>query len=102
MDQYCFFSFFKSGKTISYTRSYQKLIDVVSYIGGLFGAIIMVLFFVHFYGEYAYEMTFGGLLFGSQGEDKPNLKKYNFFNFVIQGMYGLLRILKLNCGWSTY
>lgn len=42
---YASFYLFKSPTTIIYTRSFQKLDEVLSYIGGLFGTIIMAFFF---------------------------------------------------------
>ena len=41
----------KSARSLVYNRSYLKLSTIVSYIGGLVGGIIAVLFIVKFYTD---------------------------------------------------
>jgi hypothetical protein len=48
-DVYCSFAFFKSGISRSYQRNFQKLDEILSYIGGLFGTIAIALFLVNAY-----------------------------------------------------
>ena len=43
------FFFFKSPKSQVLTRSFEKIDDVLAYIGGLFGTIAMLLFVVNKY-----------------------------------------------------
>lgn len=63
---YCMFSFFKSGMTRTYDRTFQKIDEVLSYIGGLFGTIAICLMLINVYNSYSFEITLGGHLFRSK------------------------------------
>jgi hypothetical protein len=58
--------FFKSPISKSIGRSFQKIDEILSYIGGLFGTIAICLFLINIYNSYSFEITMGGYLF------KPN------------------------------
>lgn len=51
---YCTFFFYKSANSLQISRSYQKLDEILSYIGGLFGTIALCLFFVKIYNGYSF------------------------------------------------
>jgi hypothetical protein len=51
---YCTFYFFKSSNSLQIKRSYQKLDDILSYIGGLFGTIVLCLFIIRIYNGYSF------------------------------------------------
>jgi hypothetical protein len=63
---YSTMSFFKSPISKKIERSYQKLDEILSYIGGLFGTIAICLFLVNIYNSYSFEIAMGSYLF------KPN------------------------------
>ncbi len=46
-----------------YTRTFTKFDDVISYIGGLFGAIIGVMFMMNHYTKTAFEIILGSRMF---------------------------------------
>ena len=50
-------------------RSYQKLDENFSYIGGLYGTILSFMVFLNLYDKYSYEIEFGDRIF------KQNNKK---------------------------
>lgn len=52
------------------SRSYQKLIDAFAYVGGLLGAILILLIVFKFYNEYHYEISFAQSITKPQ-EDSP-------------------------------
>jgi hypothetical protein len=82
-DTYCSFTFAKSENLKMYDRSFQKLDDLLSYIGGLFGTITICLFFVRAYNESAFEIELGSSLFHIQEEKQAKvLKKYGFFQYL--------------------
>jgi len=58
---YGFVSFFRDPATVVIARSYQKVIDAFSYVGGLLGSFLLVLMFVNFYNECSYEMRFASM-----------------------------------------
>lgn len=51
---YCTFFIFKSPNSRQIERSYVKLDEILSYIGGLFGTLTMCLFIVRIYNNYAF------------------------------------------------
>jgi hypothetical protein len=44
----------KASKSVTYTRNFNKLDSYLSYVGGLVGTIIGVIFIMGFYTEKAY------------------------------------------------
>ncbi len=65
------FLFFKSTSSRSYTRSFEKLDNVFSYIGGLFGIILIAFFSVVEYNTFKYELTLARCLYKKDEELKP-------------------------------
>ncbi len=45
-DIYASFYFYKSSRSSIFNRSFQKLDDVFSYVGGLFGTVLIIFFLV--------------------------------------------------------
>lgn len=99
-ESYCTFFFFKSPTSLAITRSFQKIDEVLSYLGGLFGTIAIALFIVNVYNSYSFEMTLGGVLYRPEGEsgDSSN-RRYNFLYFLAQLAYSLLRHFKCAPHW---
>lgn len=62
-ETYAVFFFFKSPVSINYVRSFQKLDEVLAYIGGLFGTIIIAFFLMSSYNAYKYEINLAGYLY---------------------------------------
>jgi hypothetical protein len=60
---YASFFFFKSTNTKTIMRNFQKIDEILSYIGGLFGTIAILLFIVSIYNGYSYEISMAGYLF---------------------------------------
>jgi len=54
VDIYCNFAFYKSGIVKNYERSFTKIDEIFSYIGGLFGTIVICLFFFNMYNGYSF------------------------------------------------
>ncbi len=48
--------FRKAPAIYTFTRSFQKLDDTLSYIGGLFGIIVLFFLFFSIYDKFAYEI----------------------------------------------
>lgn len=62
-NQYFKFYWRKSASKIQVNRSFQKLDQTFSYIGGLFGTIILLLIFLKFYSKYSYELDVADKIF---------------------------------------
>lgn len=68
-----------------YKRTFLKILDAFSYIGGIFNALLAAFFFMKLYGESFFEMNFAKRLFR-----KKEVKHYGFFGFIKQTLYKLL------------
>lgn len=55
--------FKKSSKTVTYNRSFNKLDNYFSYVGGLIGTILALVFIIGKYTEVAYEVSLSKKLF---------------------------------------
>lgn len=53
----------KAGQKSAISRSYQKLDQTLSYIGGLLGTVILLMTFMSIYSKFCYEIEFGDKLF---------------------------------------
>lgn len=60
-----YFKFYlrKGAANYSYVRAVQKLDQTLSYIGGLFGTLAILLMFLNLYSKYSYELDFGDRIF---------------------------------------
>lgn len=96
---YCTFFIFKSANSRQIDRSYVKLDDILSYIGGLFGTLTICLFIVKIYNNYAFEINLGAILY-KKDDKEVNLKKYNFLYFIAQLAYRLFKD-KCGCNWGA-
>jgi len=68
----------------------------------LFGTIAIFLFIVNNYNSNSFEITLGASLFHSKDEVEQNtFKKYNFVNFILNGLYNLLIFIGLSPNWAT-
>ena len=84
---------FKSPTSQVIDRSFQKIDEILAYIGGLFGTITMALFMLNKYNEYSFEIAMASYLYeknDSNNEKDPIYKKYNFGYFLAQRLYGIL------------
>lgn len=58
-NQYFKFNWRKAANKAQINRNFQKLDQTFSYIGGLFGTILLLLIFLKFYSKYSYELDIG-------------------------------------------
>ena len=96
------FSFRKATNKHVFTRSFHKFDTVVSYIGGLFGAIIGLLFLMNHYTRTNFEISLGSMLYVDDLEDKNDDKNddkhmegvsMNFCYYVGFWVYKILKII---------
>ena len=66
---YAQISFNKATFTTSYTRSFNKVDNYFSYVGGLIGTIIGLIFILNLYTQKAYEISIAHKLFKYDDKD---------------------------------
>jgi hypothetical protein len=64
----------------------MKLLDVVSYIGGIFNALLALGIILSGFNRYFFEMLFAKTIFG-----KKTAKKVGFFNYAKIIVYNALK-----------
>lgn len=58
----------KSSFHYDYERSFQKVDETLSFIGGLYGAVLILFVGLSFYSKYSYEIEFGDRIFKKDNE----------------------------------
>jgi hypothetical protein len=86
---------------LDFTRNYIKLDDTLSYIGGLFGFLMILFVFLKVYTEYSYEIDMGDRLYHHSHKEPLDSSKFNFFSFLTYLLYNLLDTLGCGPEWPT-
>ena len=66
---YALINFNKASSTTTYTRSFNKIDAYFSYVGGLIGTIIGLIFILNLYTQKAYEISIAHKLFRYNDKD---------------------------------
>jgi hypothetical protein len=76
--------------------------NVFSYIGGLFGTVLIFFFLVSSYNTYKFEVNLAGYLYRAEraAEEGRVEKEYNFLYFLGQGVLTLLRVVGCRPQWE--
>ena len=74
-------SFSKSSRSTSYTRSFDKIDTLFSYIGGLFGSALGAFFLLKSYSEKAFLMDLASKILVNENEE-ISLKHFNFLHNI--------------------
>jgi hypothetical protein len=76
--------------------------NVFSYIGGLFGTVLIFFFLVSSYNTYKFEVNLAGYLYRAEraAEEGRVEKEYNFLYFLGQGVLTLLRGVGCRPQWA--
>ena len=91
--------FSKGASTTTYTRSFNKIDAYFSYVGGLVGTIIGLIFILNNYTQKAYEISISHKLF-KDGEGKDiNSNSFSFFYFIAMMVKGLLNCFCCKIKW---
>ena len=99
---YSTMTIFKSPISKSIGRNFQKIDEILSYIGGLFGTIAICLFLINMYNCYSFEILMGEYLMKPDDADmRKGLKKYNFLYFLLHLFYMLVSLLRCRYKWKT-
>lgn len=93
-------NFKKSSLSLNIERQYTKLDNTLSYIGGLFGFIIIFFVFMKIYTEYCYEIEMGDRLYYYDKQDPLDSDKFNFFTFIGYIFYELIKAIGCKPDWN--
>jgi hypothetical protein len=92
-------AFSKATTTVTYTRSFNKVDSYFSYVGGLIGTIIGLIFIFNFYTQTAFEISISHKLFRDENGENINSNSFNMLYFLLMAIKRVFNFLKLNINW---
>ena len=100
-NQYFKFYWRKSASSVQINRSFQKLDQTFSYIGGLFGTIILLLIFLKFYSKYSYELDVADKIFKENNGGSFGSEHFNFIVFLGYSIFNMFTKFGIILNWKT-
>jgi hypothetical protein len=89
----------KSPIALSISRSFRKVDDTLSYIGGLFGTILVFFGFVSMYNELSYEIEITRSAFYYGKNDPFDGKQFNLLVFFVYVIFEFLDRFGITLPW---
>lgn len=83
----------KSSTDILVERSFRKADDTLSYIGGLFSAILALMFMLIAYNETCYEIDIAKSIYRDEQGHPIHSEKFTFFTYIFYSFSQLLECL---------
>ena len=98
-----YFKFYlrKSASNFETVRSYQKIDETFSYIGGLFGTIILMMSFLKLYSKYCYELDLGDSIFKQNNNSSFGSQNFNFIVFFGYVAFNILTKFNRVLEWKV-
>ncbi len=90
----------KSSLSLQVQRSFRKVDDTLSYIGGLFSAIVTVLFIMKKYNEISYEMEIAKNLYHYDRNVPLKSDDFNFLIFLGYLIYAFFETICIKLPWK--
>lgn len=84
----------------TYQRNFNKLDAYFSYVGGLVGTIIGLIFIMSFYTEKAYEVSLAKKIFLDQDSKEIESKSFNIGYYCAMTIKPLLDFIKIAPDWQ--
>lgn len=96
---YATVTFNKASTTTTYDRSFNKVDSYFSYVGGLIGTILGLIFILEIYTKTAYEVSISHKLFKDSEGKAIDSGSFNIFTFLLMGIKTVLSLCKCNISW---
>ena len=93
--------FQKSSKKITFERSYNTLDMYMSYVGGLIGTIIGLMFILTKYNEKAYEISLSRKLMHDNENKSIDSGSFNIGYFILMPIKSLLSACSIGFNWKS-
>lgn len=90
----------KSSLSLLYERSFRKIDDTLSYIGGLFSAIVTALILVQKFNEFSYELEIAQTLYHYSKHEPLRADNFHFPMFLAYLLYVLLQKIWIKLPWK--
>jgi hypothetical protein len=92
----------KSPITLSISRSFKKVDETLSYIGGLFSFLLLFLFFVKIYNEYSFEIELTRHSYYCSENEPFDGNFFNFLRFFPYMIYKICHKISIKPDWPMY
>lgn len=99
-DEYLKFNIRKSSLALKVSRDYRKVDDTISYIGGLFSAILSALLLVGMYNEFCFELTLAKSIYKNEKDEKDLADKFNIIIFGGYLIYMVFDKFGIDLSWK--
>ena len=90
----------KSSLSLKVSRSYRKLDDTISYIGGLFSAILSALVLIGMYNQFSYQIDIAQHLYKCDKDSSINSGNFNIFFYLGYLIYLAFSKFSINLPWK--
>ena len=91
--------FSKVSTTVTHNRSFNKVDSFFSYVGGLIGTMIGLIFVFNFYNQAAYEISISHKLFRDGQGGSISSNSFNVVYFMLMGIKRVLNFCKCSINW---
>jgi ABC-type multidrug transport system permease subunit len=91
----------KSSQRLDVSRSFQKLDQTLSYIGGLLGTVILFLVVISLYSQFCYEIEFGDRIFKQNQNGSYGSEDFNFIVYLGYGIFNVLAKFGIIVNWKA-
>ena len=93
------FNLIKSPTLITYERSFNKVDAYLSYVGGLVGTIISLIFIMEFYTEKAYEVSIARKVLLDNNKEEISSSSFNIFYYFSMIIKRIFKKCKFEPDW---
>lgn len=100
-DRYASFFFMKSAKSTTYVRSFNKLDTFFSYVGGLIGTILGLMFVVANFTSMAYELELAERLCRYTENKLNDFANFSLLTYCLFVIYSMGDMCGLGKGWKA-
>jgi len=90
----------KANKKVTYYRTFNKVDTYLSYIGGLVGTLIGMIFIMGPYTEKSYEISLAKKVMKDNDHEEILSENFNLFAYLLMGLKQLLAIIGCDPNWK--
>lgn len=99
-NRYAAFLVLKSSVQKTYTRSFNKVDQFFSYVGGLVGTILGLMLFMGNFTSMAFALDLSQMLFKYKEDEDANFKSFNLFTYIGLIPYKIGKCFKQCKNWK--
>lgn len=93
------FNLIKSSTIKTYKRSFNKVDSYLSYVGGLVGTVISLIFIMNFYTEKAYEVSIARKVLLDNNREEIISGSFNIFYYLAMNIKGIFKKCRFEPKW---